>query len=1145
MPKWLPLLVLLAFAAALGAATTGAPDTDDPTALPGPPHEMATPPDSPATRTIEFPVVSPTLDPELLTVRDFTSVQVNVNAQGLNIVGDAANEPSLAIDPTNPNNIIVGWRQFDDVSSNFREAGYAYSHDGGQTWTFPGKLAPDTFHSDPVLATDLNGTFYYYGLGDGFVGDLFRSNTAGVTWLSPTYGYGGDKIWLAIDRTDGIGQGNLYAVWQVSGSCCGEYLFTRSIDGGDSFIYPVRIPSSPRFGVIDVGVDGKVFVAGTARYDFDTFVVAWSGNAQNPVIEPGFATVQVDMGGAQGINGYVNPEGLSGQVWVATDHSNTPTHGNVYLLSSVDPTTDDPLDVHFSRSTDGGITWSPWVRINDDSTSNRAWQWFGTISVAPNGRIDVIWNDTREAPNPRYPSSSRVYRTYSFDGGETWAANEPISPAFNQSLGYPNQDKLGDYYDMISDNQAANLAYAATFNGEQDVYFLRFAGFDCNGNGTDDAEEIALGTATDLNGDAIPDDCQDCNGNNVPDELDISGGTSLDCNGNYNPDECELASGLALDCNGNSIPDECDIAAGASQDCNSNAVPDECDIAGGTSTDSDGNGVPDECEDCNANGVLDQDDISAGTSQDCNENAVPDECDLAAGTSIDTTANGIPDDCEITPCLLNEASKELVGLAGDYFAVDVAMSGDVAIAGAYGDDDGGTNAGAAYLYRLSGENSVKEAKLKASDGSAVDLLGFSVDVDGDAAIAGAYGEDDKGSEAGAAYIFRQNAGNWPQQAKLLASDGAAGDQFGYSVAIAGDYAIVGSPQDDDDGSGSGSAYVFFFNGANWIQQAKLTASDGGASDGFGYAVALDGDAAVIGAYRDDDTGYDAGAAYVFRRSGTSWTQESKLLVEDGNAYDHLGTALAISGDVIVVCASDSDFANSGDGQAYVFRFSNSSWIEEARLRQYDNPSSANLGSAVAIEDGIIVVGAHAATAERTGAAYVMLYNGQYWTYAGQLGASDATDNAYFGHAVAIANQRVLVGAPQDGEYGDFAGALYAFGGLLDCNGNHAIDVCEIADGTSPDCNSNNSPDACDIAAGISLDENENGVPDECESSLGDVNCDGATDIFDIDAFVLAITDPAAYAAAYQGCNINNADCNQDNSVDVFDIDAFVAMITGG
>jgi hypothetical protein len=471
----------------------------------------------------------PTSPPALLSRGPFMSIQVNTDANGMNILGDAANEPSIAVDPLAPNRIVIGWRQFDTIASNFRQAGNAHSRDGGRTWTSHGVLDPGVFRSDPVLATDDDGRFYYYSLTvddfNNYTCQIFRSEDAGLTWTGPIPAYGGDKQWLAVDRTGGLGHGNIYGAWDHYG-CCGIDVFSRSIDYADGWTYPVPIPEFPIWGVTDVGPDGAVYVAGRTRDTNRRFVVARSSNAQyaNQTPEFDLATdVPFDGRLLYFLGEGPNPGGLLGQVWIATDHSGGATHGNVYVLSSMEPDSgSDPLDVMITRSEDGGLTWSDPVRVNDDAGDN--WQWFGTLSVAPNGRLDAVWYDTRDSGQDNI---SVVYYSYSLDAGETWAPNVPVSPAFDSLLGWPNQNKLGDYIHMISDEVGAHLAYAATFNAEQDVYYLRIGEYDCNDNG-------------------------------LPDDADIAGGWSGDCNANAIPDECEIAAGTLEDDNGNGIPDICE-----------------------------------------------------------------------------------------------------------------------------------------------------------------------------------------------------------------------------------------------------------------------------------------------------------------------------------------------------------------------------------------------------------------------------------------------------------------------------------------------------------------------------------------------------------------------------------------------------------
>ncbi len=506
-------------------------------------------------------------------VRDgFVSIQVNVDASGNNTVGDAANEPSIAIDPTAPGTYVIGWRQFDTISNSFRQSGMAYSHDNGQSWTSPGVLEPGVFSSDPVLAYDADGRIYYYALqpdrGPGnWACYMYRTENGGVTWPQEVYAFGGDKAWVTVDRTDGIGRGNLYVPWtpNAGAGCCFPGVFSRSTDFGATWMNPISMPVQQFSSTVSVGVDGEVFVVGSTFAFVPKFNINRSSNAKNALETPTWDLVrEVDLDGVRAIGGTPNPVGLIGQAWVATDHSAGTTRGNVYVLSTVRRlSVNDPADVMFSRSTDGGETWSPPVRVNDDASGNGAWQWLGTMSVAPNGRIDVIFNDTRADFTVTF---SELYYTSSSDGGETWAANIPVSPAFNHTLGYPQQDKLGDYYDMISDNTGVSVAYAATFNGEQDVYFLRIGAADCNGNGLPDDEDVTEGRSEDCDGDLIPDECaRDCDGDGIPDTCEVLAGAT-DCDDNRIPDECEP------DFDGDSLIDGCD------SDIDNDGVPNDSDL---------------------------------------------------------------------------------------------------------------------------------------------------------------------------------------------------------------------------------------------------------------------------------------------------------------------------------------------------------------------------------------------------------------------------------------------------------------------------------------------------------------------------------------------------------------------------------------
>ncbi|KAL7524154.1 hypothetical protein ACHAXR_000455, partial [Thalassiosira sp. AJA248-18] len=240
---------------------------------------------------------------------------------------------------------------------------------------------------------------------------------------------------------------------------------------------------------------------------------------------------------------------------------------------------------------------------------------------------------------------------------------------------------------------------------------------------------------------------------------------------------------------------------------------------------------------------------------------------------------------------------------GGGFGLSVGISNNTVIVGAYQDGDNGSNIGAAYTF--SHQPFTRQEKLVADDGAAGDSFGGSVAIHGQTAIVGAYGDDNGPSDSGSAYVFVRNAiGDWIQEAKLLPNDFPwIQDYFGMSVAIHGETAIVGKYGDDSAiGYSSGSAYVFVRNASgNWNQQAKLIASDGAAYDWFGWSVAIHGDTAIVGAIGDDDNVSDSGSVYVFVRDATTnnWNQQAKLVASDGERWDYLGWSISIHGDTAI------------------------------------------------------------------------------------------------------------------------------------------------------------------------------------------------------------------------------------------------------
>ena len=433
---------------------------------------------------------------------DAPVAQVNLDADGMNILGDAANEPSIAVDPTAPNRMAIGWRQFDSIGSSFREAGYSFSVDGGRTWSPKQEIATGVFRSDPVLRSTPEGVFLYSSLQvDGDFSVLFhRSFDGGQTWTDGAFAFGGDKQWFSL----GAG-GAIFHHWTSSAN--------RSLDGGQTWSDPVSFFAQsganiePILGESTVGPDGAYYIAGLVGSG--VLGVVRSDDPAGPEFSFQRGSV-VPMDGDFSIGFALNPAGALSIPTIAVNPSDGPFGGEVYFACAVEPSglPGDMGDLEFNRSTDRGATWLPSsIKINDDNGG--ATQWFGTMSIAPNGRIDIVWLDTREDPVPTdFIYLSALFHSSSEDGGRTWTQNRQLSEIFDSRLGWPRQNKMGDYFNMVSDNLGADLAWCATFEGEQNVYYTRIGDRDCDGNQIADAADIASGAVPDCDGDGIPDSCE-------------------------------------------------------------------------------------------------------------------------------------------------------------------------------------------------------------------------------------------------------------------------------------------------------------------------------------------------------------------------------------------------------------------------------------------------------------------------------------------------------------------------------------------------------------------------------------------------------------------------------------------------------------
>ncbi len=386
------------------------------------------------------------------------------------------------------------------------------------------------------------------------------------------------------------------------------------------------------------------------------------------------------------------------------------------------------------------------------------------------------------------------------------------------------------------------------------------------------------------------------------------------------------------------------------------------------------------------------------------------------------------DSAKVGPLLTREAKVTASDAAGgDNFGICVAVSGNTAVVGALLDDNRDFDAGSAYVFVRHGSVWMEQQKLTASDGTQDAGFGTSVALSGDTIVVGAPRDDLAHFSPGSAYVFVRSGNVWSQQQKLTASDRAAIDSFGRSVAISGDTVVIGAPQDDDHGIDSGSAYVFVRTGTVWSQQQKLTSSSGQSDDMFGYSVALSGDTALIGspAFFHPLT---LGSAYVFVRSGSVWSPQQKFTGSDVAPGDDFGSSVALDGDTAVLGAVQSDAAGDRSGSAYVFARDSGVRSQQQKLTAGDAAAQDLFGVSVAVSGDRTVVGSlcDSDAGRCSGSAYLFARSGGIWSQRQKLTASDAAAFDEYGDAVAISGTTVIVGSFNDDSRHPGAGSAYVY-----------------------------------------------------------------------------------------------------------------------
>jgi hypothetical protein len=424
----------------------------------------------------------------------------------------------------------------------------------------------------------------------------------------------------------------------------------------------------------------------------------------------------------------------------------------------------------------------------------------------------------------------------------------------------------------------------------------------------------------------------------------------------------------------------------------------------------------------------------------------------ALGLQVDVRGAALP--LVVDPLAWVEQQKlsASTGVASDNFGTSVAVSGDALAIGTPLDDTKGDAAGAIYPFLRAGVTWSQQAKIVASDGQAGDAFGFCAATNGTYLAVGAPYDDDGGTDAGSVYVFSRTGSTWGGQKKIVAADAQASAELGSAVALDGTTLLIGASVDSQLAAGAGAAYVYVVSGGNWTLQKKLMAVDAGADAGdvFGTSVAISGDTAIVGAPYDSDVAAYAGAAYVFVRTGTSWSQQAKLVADDAAASALAGQSVSLSGDSAVVGAYGDATKGASAGAAYVWTRTGTTWTKQQKLYASDAAVSAQFGYSASIVGNALAIGANGDSGGK-GAAYLFVRSGLNWAQAPKLQASDSAANAAYGWSLSLDGDTLAVGAPS-AKVGANVGQGEAYVASLadgsacgvdsDCKGGHCVEgVC--------------------------------------------------------------------------------------------------------
>ncbi|MFT4660775.1 MAG: hypothetical protein ACI8XB_001043 [Patiriisocius sp.] len=372
----------------------------------------------------------------------------------------------------------------------------------------------------------------------------------------------------------------------------------------------------------------------------------------------------------------------------------------------------------------------------------------------------------------------------------------------------------------------------------------------------------------------------------------------------------------------------------------------------------------------------------------------------------------------------DDGNLQGLGIKG---AIDV--HGDYAIVGAFGDDTNGSQSGAAYIFERCGSEWIELQKLIPSDNVASDRYGRGVAIWGDFAIVGAPYDDDKGNNSGSAYVYQLIDGVWEFDQKLTALDGSGSDWYGWTVSIWEDYVLIGAQNDYGAVAFSGSAFIYKKVNDVWTFQTKLLAPDAGVFDNFGLSLDIRNGYVIIGADENDNVDLDTGAAYIYKNVNDSWNFEMKLIASNFAEDDKFGHDVAISDSMAVVCSLNNDTLVNDAGAVYVFKNQGSGvWIEDDILISPETIVSENFGISVDFNEQFLIAGTTTGfgLAFQTGSTYLHTYNGTSWEYEQKIFANDGDHADFYGAGSSMHGSTIMIGAMGDDSNGGNAGSAYMY-----------------------------------------------------------------------------------------------------------------------